>query len=66
MIGSIATLTADRYEVADISTPLFVAEHAIGWYRPEVTADLLGFVKPFPVDVSTNKMNFFIIWLEKI
>ena len=56
MIASLATPNPQRYKVLDFSRPLVVSENMIGWYRPKLQPDLLGFVKPFTVNVSILQM----------
>ena len=51
LLASVMKMTDERYEVVDFSTPVAVVEHAISWLRPEMDADLLGFVKPFSLTV---------------
>ena len=53
MSSSVLTFSYNRRKALDTSEPLYMQELAILWHRPELEADLAGFIKPFDTEVRS-------------
>ena len=49
--GTAIGANAGRYEIVDFEI-LFVTDHTILYKAPKIDADLMGFIKPYRLDVS--------------
>lgn len=51
-LGSLVTLSPERLAVMDYSEYIFIDEMTAIYKRPGIVPDMVGFVKPYPAEVS--------------
>jgi len=51
MLGSMVSLSPDRFMVMDYTPVIDVPQHTIMVKYPSLGADMAGFIKPYPLDV---------------